>query len=85
MRVPHNLAGFFTSDERSGKGQFFVLPEVFAKEAVEGYDPTAVLKELERRGHLDAESGRLQRKVPGLPDGSRPRAYAIFGSFLEGE
>ncbi|MCP5265719.1 MAG: DUF927 domain-containing protein [Burkholderiaceae bacterium] len=62
---------------------FYVLPEVFRRELCAGFDAQSVARLLERRGYLDAEGGRLARKVR-LPLIGPSRCYVIRPGVFSG-
>lgn len=70
-----NRAGFFEVTE-GDKLEYFVFPEVFRSEVCAGFDYRAVARELQKRGFLKTEKGRLTIKHR-LPEMGDTRVYAI--------
>ena len=61
---------------------YYILPDIFRAEVCRGFNHTDLLRQLEAKGHLVHDNGRLstRRLVPGV---GRPRFYAVLSSILE--
>ncbi len=77
-----NRAGFTRMDDK-GVTEYLILPDVFENEICNGNSPTAVAKELERKGHLrrGSEVKSLKARV-NLPELGRKRVYVIVSEVL---
>ena len=71
------------ADAERAQVDFIVLPEVFAREVCRGFDPRAVAKLLQQRGHLMGEGDRLQarQRLPGM-GGEKAACYHIKPSIF---
>jgi putative DNA primase/helicase len=70
--------------EESAGSVYFVFPDVFDKEACEGFDPKAVKRLLRDRGHLEpAKDGHFHRKER-LPEAGNQYVVKIKPCILEG-
>jgi uncharacterized protein (DUF927 family) len=77
----YDRAGF-REETDDGRTEFFVLPEVFAKEISKGYDPTWLTKVLVTRGFLMPDSqGKGTRNVR-LPGIGQTRVYHFVPEIL---
>jgi uncharacterized protein (DUF927 family) len=79
-----NRAGFRRLNSASDETQYLILPEVFKREVCSGYDPRAVLKELEQRGFLIRTPPDFTIKTR-LPELGNVRVYCIRARILEGK
>ncbi len=73
-----NVIGFFS------QSHIMLLPSAY-RNLVPEYDGIALLRELERRGQLATNKGRLTKRSPSLRplDGARPPLYWIDWKFLD--
>lgn len=57
-----------SSERRLALVEYLVLPEAFRRDVCKGFDPVAVAKLLQRRGHLIHEKDRLtiKHRLPGM-------------------
>jgi len=81
-----NRVGFRRHDPRSGKWEYFVLPEQWKNELAKGYNPATLAQEMVRRGMIIPQSGktsacvrlgrhgnlRVYRLAPGIISGGVP-------------
>jgi uncharacterized protein (DUF927 family) len=73
----YNRAGF-KKQSYDGRTEYIILPEVFDRDACQGYPPLAVARELDRMGCLvrGSERDSLQDKR-SLPELGRRRVYVV--------
>jgi uncharacterized protein (DUF927 family) len=75
-------AGYTTADSEGRC--YYIFTNVFSEEVCRDLDASKIAKELNRRGFLTHDEGRLTRKMRAA-DGSNVRYYAIKPCFLGGE
>jgi hypothetical protein len=67
------LVGYLPEDE----SVFYVLPEIFKRDACKGYSPNQVVKWLDKRGMLETDEGRKQIQIKP-PGAKKPfKVYAV--------
>ncbi|TLU71226.1 DUF927 domain-containing protein [Lichenicoccus roseus] len=81
-RTLSNRAGWRRKDS-SGRWEYLIQSEVWAKEVCAGADPREVARALKACDLLLTEEGRLtsKQRIPGY---DRPRVYRVAGGILDG-
>ena len=76
-RIPVKMMGYHNAD------YLMVLPGAFS-DFCGSYSPKQLLKVMSERNYLDADSGRLTKKIPSrVTRKERPRCYWIARTFLD--
>jgi putative DNA primase/helicase len=78
-----NRAGFKRKSD-SGETEYIILRQVFRTEICRGYNPEAVLHEIDKRGFLVRDKSNLTIK-PRLPELGSIRVYCIRAAILDGD
>ncbi len=70
-----------SSERRAALVEYLVLPEAFRRDVCKGFDPSAVARLLQQRGHLLHEADRLMNKQR-LPEMGKASCYHIKPSIF---